>query len=765
MIRKSKLLICALLMSMVVTVLPGMQSFAAETDGEGQAAASGLQDENSQRLEEVTATEEDGSIYEIGETDGTVAEENAEETVQEEVEEAEAEAAAAANGIAMFSARSVSTKVVNFNTKGNATTSYTDDQGRSGYTNGAYGADAAYLGVTSDGKIRFMLSGVTGTVSASEVELVDYDTVAGNVSYYTVSGGKLIHYISQNLNQTPTSSLNNGPAPSYLSEGGRYYSYDGHYFYTDYNVMIADYQAGSNGASAVNAGNPFYNYFQFLNMKTSTSYSGDQLDSILNTAMANAGISSSSSKLAGTGKSFVENQNTYGVNALLSMGIAINESGWGMSSICQSKNNLFGLNAIDTSPGTSAYTFASIQECIKDFMKNWMAGGYLDPSDWRNHGEYLGNKNEGINFSYASDPYWGEKAAQHAWNLDTIGGSQDYLGISGGDNIGDTTPDTPSTDTPSDDTTGDTTTDTPATDTPSDDNTGDTTPDTPVTDTPSDDNTGDTTPDTPATDTPSDDNTGDTTPDTPATDTPSDDNTGDTTPDAPVTDTPSDDNTGDTTPDTPATDTPSDDNTGDTTPDTPATDTPSDDNTGDTPAADTPNTDTSAGAADTEKKNSSLTDSGNRVTVSGNFSEGATVIVSAFDPNTDAYTTYVSADEVKGRTILGVYDITLTGTLEGKAQLTFHVGTEYNGKNVIILHYTDDGNYEKYSAAVENGQVTIEVDGFSPYVIALDETGSGTGTVRSPKTGDSGNAAVWAALLGMSAVLAAGTLLKRRSYR
>ena len=748
MIRKSKLLICALLMSMVVTVLPGMQSFAAETDGEGQAAASGLQDENSQRLEEVTATEEDGSIYEIGETDGTVAEENAEETVQEEVEEAEAEAAAAANGIAIFSARSVSTKVVNFNTKGNATTSYTDDQGRSGYTNGAYGADAAYLGVTSDGKIRFMLSGVTGTVSASEVELVDYDTVAGNVSYYTVSGGKLIHYISQNLNQTPTSSLNNGPAPSYLSEGGRYYSYDGHYFYTDYNVMIADYQAGSNGASAVNAGNPFYNYFQFLNMKTSTSYTGDQLDSILNTAMANAGISSSSSKLAGTGKSFVENQNTYGVNALLSMGIAINESGWGMSSICQSKNNLFGLNAIDTSPGTSAYTFASIQECIKDFMKNWMAAGYLDPSDWRNHGECLGNKNEGINFSYASDPYWGEKAAQHAWNLDTIGGSQDYLGISGGDSTGDTTTDTPETDTPSADNTGGTTTDTPETDTPSDDNTGDTTTDTPETDTPSDDNTGDTTTDTPETDTPSDDNTGGTTTDTPETDTPSDDNTGDTTTDTPEADTPSDEGTA-----------------GGEDQNTSSGDQNADDTTGGGAAADTPNTDTSAGAADTEKKNSSLTDSGNRVTVSGNFSEGATVIVSALDPNTDAYTTYVSADEVKGRTILGVYDITLTGTLEGKAQLTFYVGTEYNGKNVIILHYTDDGNYEKYSAAVENGQVTIEVDGFSPYVIALDETGSGTGTVRSPKTGDSGNAAVWAALLGMSAVLAAGTLLKRRSYR
>ncbi len=783
---------------MVVTVLPGMQSFAAETDGEGQAAASELQDENSQRLEEVTATEEDGSIYEIGETDGTVSEENAEEAVQEEVEEAEAEVAAAANGIAMFSARSVSTKVVNFNTKGNATTSYIDDQGRSGYTNGAYGADAAYLGVTSDGKIRFMLSGVTGTVSASEVELVDYDTVAGNVSYYTVSGGKLVHYISQNLNQAPTSSLNNGPAPSYLSEGGKYYSYDGHYFYTDYNVMISDYQAGANGSSAVNAGSPFYNYFQFLDMRSSTSYTGSQLDSILNTSMANAGISASSSKLAGTGSSFVENQNTYGVNALLSMGIAINESGWGTSWICQNKNNLFGLDAVDTSPGTSADTFESVQDCIRDFMKNWMAGGYLDSSDWRYEGACLGNKAEGMNLRYASDPYWGEKAAQHAWNLDAIGGSQDYLGLSGG-GTDDTATDVPSTDTPSADTPA---TDTPSTDIPSADtpSTDEPSADTPPTDEPS----ADTPPadepsvdtpsaDTPAADTPSADEPSADTPsedapsaDTPAADEPSADNSTDSSPsDESLPDDPSAESpAGGSDTDTPSTDAPSADTptADDPSADTPVTDTPStggndtsseggtsgeqpdnqtsDSTSGSETAAGTTNTDTSTTTSAAETKES-LTDTGNRVTVRGSFSDGASVIVTAVDPNTDAYTKYVSADEVKGKTILGVYDITLTGTLDGQAELTFHVGSDYNGKNVIILHYTEDGNYEKYIATVENGQATIGVNGFSPYVIALDE--SGTGTV-SPKTGDSGNMAVWAALLGLSAVIAAGAL-RKRSYR
>ena len=414
MIKRNKLLICALAMSMVFTMMPGMTSKAAGAEGETEAAVSDIQDENSQRLEEVTAMDEDGAIREIADVDGTVDE------------------ADGADGIALFAMRSSSPQVVNFNTKGNAVTNYTDEgTGSSGYTNGAYGADAAYLGMTSDGKIRFMLSGVTGTVSASDVQLVDYSSVADHVSYYTVSSGKLIHYISQDLEKAPTSAVNNGTAPSYLSEGVKYYSYDGHYFYADYSVMLTDYQSGADGASAVNAGSPFSNYFQFLDMNLFTGYSGDELDSILNAAMANAGVDQAASKLTGTGNSFVKYQNTYSVNALLSLGIAINESAWGTSSICLTKNNIFGLNAVDSSPD-DAYAFPSIDGCIREFMDYQMANAYLKDGQWSNHGEYLGNKGGGINVSYASDPYWGEKAAAHAWNLDTLGGGRDYLSGTGG---------------------------------------------------------------------------------------------------------------------------------------------------------------------------------------------------------------------------------------------------------------------------------------------------------------------------------------------
>ena len=682
--KKNKLLICTLVMAMILTVMPGMTSYAAEAEGEIQPSATELQDENSQRLEEVTAMDESGNIYEIEDTDGAVAEEES-------------------NGIARFAMRSAGPQVVNFNTKGSAVTSYTDVNGGSGYTNGAYGADAAYLGMTSDGKVRFMLSGVTGTVNASEVQVLDYAEVANNVSYYAVSGGTLYHYISQNLNTAPVSALNNGPAPSYLSEGVKYYSYDGHYFYTDYSVMLSDYQNNCNGASAVNSGNRFENYFQFLDMNSSTGYSGDELNSILHTALENAGKSLSSSKLTGTGSTFVKYQDTYSVNALLSLGIAINESAWGTSYICQTKNNIFGLNAVDSNTG-NADVFNSIEDCIRDFMANWMAGGYLDSSDWRNHGEYLGNKGGGINVSYASDPYWGEKAAAHAWNLDSVGGNQDYIGET----------EEPDTETPP-------VTEEPDTETP------------PVTEEPD----AETPPVTeePDTETPP-------VTEEPDTETP------------PVTEEPD----AETPPVTeePDTETPPLTEGSDT--ETPPvteesdTETPS---TGD--EVQTPGEETDS-PAETQQ---TVSDASGRVTVSGKLSEGATVRVSVIEPNTDAYTNYVSAEPVKGKTVLGVYDITLNGSMEGEAQLTFHVDEKYNGKDAVILHYADDGTYETYKVKVENGQVTVSVKGFSPYVLALDESSSNTDT-KSPKTGDLGSAAGWLALLGASAVLGIGVLLKRR---
>mgnify|MGYP003194834526 CR=1 FL=1 len=724
--RKNKLLICALFMSMILTVMPGMKSYAAEETGES-AAASELQDENSQRLDSVTAMDEDGSIYEVGESDGTVDEGTAEESIEED------------GGIALFSARSarsVSTKVVNFNTKANATTEFSYSGG-DGYTNGNYGADAAYLGTDGSGNIKFMLAGVTGTVDASEVELVDYTDVADNVSYYMVSGGKLIHYISYNLNSSPTSSVNNGPAPSYLSDGTKYYSYDGHYFYTDYETMIADYQSGSNGSSAVNSGDAFYNYFQFLDMNSSTNYTGSELDDILESK-----ISSSSSKLLGTGELFVKYQNEYSVNALLSLGIAVNESAWGTSSICMNKNNLFGLNAVDTSPGQSANYFASVEDCIREFMSEWMADGYLSSSDWRNHGEYLGNKAAGINVSYASDPYWGEKAAAIAWELDEAGGSHDYLGISSGntdDSSSDNT-EVPETDnTPS--------IDTGSSDTQEPSDTEDTSDSTTDTQEPSD--TEDTSDSTTDTQEPSD--TEDTSDSTTDTQEPSDTEDKNDSDEKPETEQPSVDDETSGTADTTEEQKPSE------TTDTIADQTSDKDE--EQTVQNTANTQNAENNSSADKETvNAFVNADYGIKVSG-VKDGS-MTVRAIEPNTDEYDSYVSVDPVKGKEILGVYDITVSGTMDGKAQLTFQVGSEYDGRNVIILHFNEDGSYDKYTGTVENGQVTISVDEFSPYVIALDDAEANN---VAPQTGDTSSPVLWMALMGVSVSLGVIVLLRRRA--
>ena len=352
--------------------------------------------ENGDRLETVTGMDEEGNLQEIDDEAGIVKESETK-------------------------TRAADAQIVNFNTKGSSTTDYKEvETGASGYTCGTYGADAAYLG-TSSGKVKFMLSGVIGEVDESEVQIVNISD-ASSISYYIVSSGRLMHYITTNVSKESYSSkLDNGPAPSYLSEGTKYYSYDGHYFYTSgkFAAMLSDYNNGDR-KNSVNPSIPYFNYYQYLPLRSQIEYSSSELNSMINAK------TDSDSKMRDIGISLVNNQNTYGVNALIMTGIAANESAWGKSNISQSKNNLFGLNAIDSSPGESANYYSDVTTCIKEFAETYMSKRYLRAGYTYYKGGFLGNKASGINVHYASDPYWGEKAANVAWNLDNNNGKKDY---------------------------------------------------------------------------------------------------------------------------------------------------------------------------------------------------------------------------------------------------------------------------------------------------------------------------------------------------
>lgn len=240
-----------------------------------------------------------------------------------------------------------------------------------------------------------------------------------NPSYYTVKNGVLIHFISTSMSDNGVGTTRNiGVAPSYLKEGKTYYSYDGHYFYDGSNgtaaalrALTKDLQRNSTSAS-VNPNNPYYNYFNYLPFRSKTSHSAAELNNYINS------VTASSSKLRGTGQYFINAQERYGVNALLALGVAMNESAMGTSNFAMNNNNLFGINATDDHTSENASKFSSVESCINEFAKYLISKGYSNPADWRDYGGFLGNKEFGANVYYASDPYWSEKAANFAFQID-----------------------------------------------------------------------------------------------------------------------------------------------------------------------------------------------------------------------------------------------------------------------------------------------------------------------------------------------------------
>lgn len=346
--------------------------------------------------------------------------------------------------------------IVYFRTKGCSTnTKYTvDGNSREGYTNGCYGADGAFLGYNSDKtKVKFKLAGVTGWVNTSDVKVIDYMSKFDSLytSNYYVKDGILKHNIMSDVySYSSGDSVSLGPKPSFMTEGSYYWSYDGHYFYSatkdGYKKMIDDY-VNNRTTDAINNGNPYYNYYQYLTHRTQSNYTNKDIANYfksigITSLMTSYPASNGQSLLYGEDISFVQYQNEFGANLGLVLGLAQNESAAGTSNIAFYGKNLFGHSAFDSSPGASATSYLSVAQSIYAHDKFYVSEGYLDPCDQTNlyggsynyskchkgryYGGHVGDKNSGLNVKYASDPYWGDKAAQYYYLMDSALGMQDY---------------------------------------------------------------------------------------------------------------------------------------------------------------------------------------------------------------------------------------------------------------------------------------------------------------------------------------------------
>ena len=289
-------------------------------------------------------------------------------------------------------------------------------------------ADVTYVSSKSIYTAKVKIAGFTGWMNANELEIVPILWVKATSSY-TVSSTIKHNYVNRpQFAYTGTAGRVIGPKPTMLAEG-KYYSYDGHYFYKTIKTMLADYKANK-VTNSVNPTNPYYNYYMYLSNHTKTNYSAINIDDYIRKTYTRdvygKKAESKTSRLYGTGTFFYNAQQQYGVNALLSYSLSRNETGNGTSSLAIDKNNGFGLNAVDRNPYQAANWYPSMASSIMGYSSEWVTNMYAKATHSLYFGPQFGNKAIGMNVKYASDPYWSEKMASNYYYFDNANGLQDY---------------------------------------------------------------------------------------------------------------------------------------------------------------------------------------------------------------------------------------------------------------------------------------------------------------------------------------------------
>ncbi|MCI5701818.1 MAG: DUF5011 domain-containing protein [Erysipelotrichaceae bacterium] len=295
-----------------------------------------------------------------------------------------------------------------------------------------YGAtDGAFLEFNYDNHAALVYSnGVKGWLKNDYYRIIPLNFL-GTTSYYKIVNNELYHYYGKDI-QTNYSSYGRviDKKPDYL-ENKTYYSFDGTYFYNSFKELITDLKNNNHNLS-VNKDNPYYNYYMYLPHRGISNYSGVDIDSylknnkgLIGTIYGNKAITHYSNMYQ-TGNFFKNSEYLYGANAILMMSLATNESALGQSSIAIYKNNLFGHSAYDSSAFDSATGYLNPYQSIIGHAKSYINCGYANPNDSRYYGSNMGNKSSGMNIKYASDPYWGEKAANYYYLFDKDNGFLDY---------------------------------------------------------------------------------------------------------------------------------------------------------------------------------------------------------------------------------------------------------------------------------------------------------------------------------------------------
>lgn len=265
---------------------------------------------------------------------------------------------------------------------------------------------------STENYVQVKVAGKVGYMKHANVKLVPTHAVQGR-SYYRIERGNLLHAIYSEKRNHYTSYVA-GKAPKFMKENERYYSWDGLNFSNKNDVQVG--QAAQ--------------YFQYLPARSQTNYTASEIDNYIMQQLRSVNNTSllyqdavKKSKLIGLGKVLKKVEKEHKVNAMLILSLAQHESAYGMSSRAQKQNNLFGLRVFDDNPDNIEYV--SVEKNIESLIDNYLNKNYIPPGAAYANGGAFGNKAQGFNVKYASDPFWGSKAAGHWYRADQLMGGKD----------------------------------------------------------------------------------------------------------------------------------------------------------------------------------------------------------------------------------------------------------------------------------------------------------------------------------------------------
>ncbi|EMR07937.1 Endo-1,4-beta-xylanase A precursor [Bhargavaea cecembensis DSE10] len=291
------------------------------------------------------------------------------------------------------------------------------DDSRKAFTYVTRDSELEYLESTAD-YVKVKLAGKTGYIKHENALLKTWNMLKGR-SYYTVnSEEELVHNVFSN--QTGKyQSYTIGKAPDNLKEGQRYLSWN--------QIDYTDWRG--------NTVQTFYNYFQFLPARTETIYTAEELDRYIMGELARLEATGNAtykdatkkSKLIGIGNILKKVEKEKNINALLVLALAQHESAYGMSTKAQQYNNLFGLAIYDDAAADHPFhKYESVEDNVNTLADQYWNKNYIPPNGGYANGAAFGTKAVGFNVKYASDPYWGAKAAGHAYRIDKALGGRDF---------------------------------------------------------------------------------------------------------------------------------------------------------------------------------------------------------------------------------------------------------------------------------------------------------------------------------------------------